>query len=65
MSKGRWVVVTPDGTQWAPRTVATFHLANLVARRTLDCVIASHVVSATGDFHVTYVSGESLHDTFF
>ena len=65
MTRGRWVVVTPDGAQWAPIAVATFYLANLVARRTLDCVIASHVVSSVGDFHVTYVSSESLHDTFF
>ena len=62
---GRWAIVTPDGTQWAPRTVATLYIANLVARRTLDCIIASHMVSTVGDCHVSYVSSDSLHDTFF
>jgi hypothetical protein len=65
LANGRWVIVTPDGTQWAPHTIATFYLANLIARRTLDCIIASHMISKIGDYHVTYVSSDSLHDTFF
>jgi len=65
LQHGRWVIVTQDGAQWAPRAIATFYLTNLIARRTLDCIIASHMISTTGDFHVTYVSSDSLHDTFF
>jgi hypothetical protein len=65
LQHGRWVIVTQDGAQWAPRAIATFYLANLIARRTLDCIIASHMISTTGDFQVTYVSSDSLHDTFF
>lgn len=65
LQNGRWAIVTPDGTQWAPRAIATFYMANLIARRTLDCIIASHMISSTGDYHVSYVSSDSLHDTFF
>lgn len=65
LQHGRWAIVTQDGAQWAPRAVATFYLTNLIARRTLDCIIASHMTSTTGDFQVTYVSSDSLHDTFF
>tara|TARA_B110001450_G_scaffold255469_1_gene283111 strand:+ start:28256 stop:29725 length:1470 start_codon:yes stop_codon:yes gene_type:complete len=65
LQNGKWVIVTRDGVQWAPRAIAMFYLTNLMARRTLDCIIASHMISKTGDFHVTYVSSESLHDTFF
>ena len=65
LQHGRWAIVTQDGAQWAPRAIATFYLANLIARRTLDCIIASHMISTTGDFQVTYVSSDSLHDTFF
>ena len=65
LQHGRWAIVTDDGAQWAPPAIATFYLANLIARRTLDCIIASHMLSTTGDFQVTYVSSDSLHDTFF
>tara|TARA_B110001452_G_scaffold16179_1_gene13262 strand:+ start:10787 stop:12292 length:1506 start_codon:yes stop_codon:yes gene_type:complete len=65
LQNGRWAIVTQDGAQWAPHAIATFYLTNLMARRTLDCIIASHMISKTGDFHVTYVSSDSLHDTFF
>ena len=65
LHQGRWTIVTQDGAQWAPRGIATFYLANLIARRTLDCIIASHMISTKGDFQVTYVSSDSLHDTFF
>lgn len=65
LQHGRWAIVTQDGAQWAPRAIATFYLTNLIARRTLDCIIASHMISTTGDFQVTYVSSDSLHDTFF
>ena len=65
LHQGRWTIVTQDGAQWAPRGIATFYLTNLIARRTLDCIIASHMISTTGDFQVTYVSSDSLHDTFF
>ena len=65
MTHGRWTVVTARGEQWAPGPVATFYVANLVARRTLDCIIASHMLTDLGDYHVSYVSSDSLHDTFF
>ena len=65
LQHGRWTIVTQDGAQWAPRAIATFYLTNMIARRTLDCIIASHMTSMTGDFQVTYVSSDSLHDTFF
>jgi hypothetical protein len=65
LQHGRWTIVTQDGEQWAPRAIATFYITNLIARRTLDCIIASHMTSTTGDFQVTYVSSDSLHDTFF
>lgn len=65
LKNGRWTIVTQDGAQWAPRAIATFYMTNLIARRTLNCIIASHMISKTGDFQVTYVSSDSLHDTFF
>lgn len=65
MQNNKWVIVTSDGLQWAPRTIATFYTANIVARRALNCIIASHMITKTGDFHVSYVSSNSLHDTFF
>lgn len=65
LKRGRWTVVTSRGEQWAPSSIANFYMANLVARRTLDCIIASHMLSELGDYHVSYVSSNSLHETFF
>ena len=64
LARGRWVIVTPDGASWARWRSCGFYIASLAARRTLDCVIASHMIDKTGDVHVGYVSSEaSRHDT--
>ena len=59
------MIATPDGLQHRRLSLAHFYVANLAARRTIDCVIASHMLDTTGDHHVGYVSSESLHDVFF
>lgn len=65
LADGRWVLVAADGTAEAPRALVQEYLARTAVRHTADHLIASHMLDRVGEYHVRYVSGASLHDTFF